>query len=128
MIALAFVLVLLVGLVIASTTFQPLGRIVTAIEEPAAPSAKGTQEVERVIQSVYDLKESNTAMQSRLNEQLHEFSLEQVRALQHQIDPHFSIACERIIQSKVLIYRRFRLVLRGILLKSTLLELKILMR
>ena len=94
MIALVFVLVLLVGLVIASTTFQPLERIITAIEEPAAPpaparSGKGMQEVERVIQSVYDLKESNTAMQSRLNEQLHEFSLEQVRALQHQMDPHF---------------------------------------
>lgn len=52
-------------------------------------AAKGMQEVERIIQSVYDLRSTNSAMQSQLNEQIHEFSLEQVRALQHQMAPHF---------------------------------------
>ena len=90
-----YAMVLLALLLIAFTAFSPLNRIITAIEAPvSAPPAvrprqgKGMQEVERIIQSVYDLRSNNTAMQSRLNEQLHEFSLEQVRALQHQMDPH----------------------------------------
>ena len=90
-----YAMVLLALLLIAFTAFSPLNRIITAIEAPvSAPPAvrprqgKGMQEVERIIQSVYDLRSNNTAMQSRLNEQLHEFSLEQVWALQHQMDPH----------------------------------------
>ena len=91
---------LMIGLVlamvlIAFTTFRPLNRIITTIEAPVAPPpaaprpGRGMQEVERIIQSVYDLRLTNRVMQSQLNEQLHEFSLEQVRALQHQMDPHF---------------------------------------
>lgn len=90
------VLVLVVVASIVFTTFRHLNRIITAIDAPAAvrPSvqsrqSKGMQEVERIIQSVYDLRSSNSAMQSQLSEQIHEFSLEQVRALQHQMDPHF---------------------------------------
>ncbi len=95
MLTLVLVMVLLVVALIAFATFHPLNRIITAIEEPAAPppaqnrSGKGMQEVERIIQSVYDLRLTNSAMQSQLNEKIHEFSLEQVRALQHQMDPHF---------------------------------------
>ena len=95
MVTLVLVLALLVVLLIVFTTFRPLNRIITAIEEPAAaPSvparqSRGMQEVERIVQSVTDLRLTNTAMQSQLNEKMHEFSLEQVRALQHQMDPHF---------------------------------------
>ena len=87
MVTLVLVMALLVVLMIVFTTFRPLNRIITAIEEPAAaPSSparqsRGMQEVERIIQSVTDLRLTNTAMQSQLNEKMHEFSLEQVRAL-----------------------------------------------
>ena len=96
MMILVFIMLLLVVALIAFTTFRPLNRIITAIEAPAAATFptpdrqnRGMQEVERIIQSVYSLRLTNTTMQSQLNEKKHEFSLEQVRALQHQMDPHF---------------------------------------
>ncbi len=94
---LSLLMALLGALLISIRTYQPVRRIISALDEQTSPGASAEKlpiqenEINYIVNSIQRNQRSNLEMNEQLKKHVDLLNLAQTEALQNQINPHFLI-------------------------------------